>query len=229
MSVSRRGLVVAAATLPIIASTQSLAQMGKGRRQPPPETMPPPVARDEFEQNAFDVLADIHQNQQYLNVSRDDGRMLRIFTELANTKKAIELGTSTGYSGIWIALALRRTGGRLTTFEIDRARAATAAANFKRAGVDGLIDIVVGDAHKEVGKVSGPIDFVFSDADKEGYLTYFRAMAPKLRTGGLFISDNMAIPAPDPTYVRAITTDPNYETVFFNMHRTGVAVSHKRG
>ena len=227
MSVSRRGLMVAAATLPIMTSTQSLAQ--RGRRQPPPESMPAPVARDEFERNAFDVLADIQKNQQYLNVSRDDGRMLRIFAELANTKKAIELGTSTGYSAIWIALALRRTGGRLTTFEIDRARAATAAANFKRAGVDGLIDIVVGDAHKEAGKVSGPLDFVFSDADKEGYLTYFRVLAPKLRTGGLFISDNMAIPEPDPAYIRAITTDPDYETVFFNMHRTGVAVSHKRG
>jgi predicted O-methyltransferase YrrM len=229
MSMSRRSLVVAAAALPIVTSTQSLAQMGKGRRQPPPETMPPLVARDDFERNAFDVLADVHQNQQYLNVSRDDGRMLRIFTELANTKKAIELGTSTGYSGIWIALALRRTGGRLTTFEIDRARAATAAANFKRAGVDGLIDIVVGDAHKEVGKVNGPIDLVFSDADKEGYLAYFKALAPKLRTGGVFISDNMAIPEPDPAYIRAITTDPDYETVFFNMHRTGVGVSHKRG
>lgn len=124
---------------------------------------------------------------------------------------------------------MRRTGGRLTTFEIDRARAATAAANFKRAGVDGLIDIVVGDAYKEVDKVSGPIDFVFSDADKEGYLTYFKALAPKLRTGGLYISDNMAIPAPDPAYIRAITTDPDYETVFFNMHRTGTAVSQKRG
>ncbi len=175
------------------------------------------------------MLADIHQNQQYLNVSRDDGRLLRIYAELANTKKAIELGTSTGYSGIWIALALRRTGGRLTTFEIDRARASTAAANFKRAGVDGLIDIVVGDAHKETEKVSGPLDLVFSDADKEGYLTYFKSLAPKLRSGGLYISDNMAIPEPDPAYIRAITTDPDYETVFFNMHRTGVAVSHKRG
>jgi predicted O-methyltransferase YrrM len=229
MSISRRGLVAAAAAIPMIASTQSLAQMGKGRRQPPPETMPAPIARDEFERNAFEVLADIHQNQRYLNVSRDDGRMLRIYAELANTKKAIELGTSTGYSGIWIALALRRTGGRLTTFEIDRARAAAAAANFKRAGVDGLIDIVVGDAHKEVGKVDGPIDFVFSDADKEGYLTYFKALAPKLRTGGLYISDNMAIPAPDPAYIRAITTDPDFETVFYNMQRTGVAVSYKRG
>lgn len=229
MTVSRRGLVMAAATLPITIPTQSLAQMGKGRRQPPLETLPPPLSRDEFERNAFGVLADIHQNQQYLNVSRDDGRMLRIFAELAGTKKAIELGTSTGYSGIWIALALRRTGGRLTTFEIDRARAAAAAANFKRAGVDGLIDIVVGDAHKEVGKVGGPIDFVFSDADKEGYLTYFKSLVPKLRTGGLYISDNMAIPAPDPAYIRAITTDPEFDTVFYNMHRTGTAVTHKRG
>jgi len=164
MPVSRRNLMVAAAALPMIASTQALAQR-KGR-QPPPENTPAPLPRDDFERNAFSVLADIHQNQQYLNVSRDDGRLLRIYTELANTKKAIELGTSTGYSGIWIALALRRTGGRLTTFEIDRPRAEAAAANFKRAGVDGLIDIVVGDAHKEAGKVSGPLDLVFSDADK---------------------------------------------------------------
>lgn len=227
MSVSRRSLMLAAATLPVMAPTPSLAQ--RGRRQPPSEDMPAPLPRDEFERHAFEVLADIHQNQRYLNISRDDGRLLRIYAELANTKKAVELGTSTGYSGIWIALALRRTGGRLTTFEIDRARASTAAANFKRAGVDGLIDIVVGDAHKEVGKVSGPIDLVFSDADKEGYLGYFRALAPKLRTGGLFISDNMAIPEPDPAYIRAITTDPDYETVFFNMHRTGTAVSYKRG
>jgi len=226
MPFSRRRLIAAAAVLPIAAPTQALAQ--RGGRQPPPENTPPPLPRDDFERNAFEVLADIHKNQRFLNVSRDDGRLLRIWADLANTKKAIELGTSTGYSAIWIALALRRTGGRLTTFEIDRERAATAAANFKRAGVDGLIDIVVGDAHKDVGKVTGAVDFVFSDADKDGYLTYFRALAPKLRTGGVFISDNMAIPEPDPAYVRAITTDPDYETVFFNMHRTGVAVTHKR-
>ena len=227
MSVTRRSLMVAAAVVPMMVSTPVLAQ--RGRRGAPTENTPAPIARDEFERNAFEVLADIQQNQRYLNVSRDDGRLLRIFTELANTKHAIELGTSTGYSGIWIALALRRTGGRLTTFEIDRNRAATAAANFKRAGVDDLIDIVVGDAHKEVQKVSGPIDLVFSDADKEGYLHYFKTLAPKLRTGGVFISDNMAIPEPDPAYIRAITTDPDYETVFYNMHRTGTAVTYKRG
>lgn len=226
MGFSRRSLMLTAVLSSVATSTQALAQ--KGRRQPPPENTPPPLPRDDFERNAFEVLADIHKNQRYLNVSRDDGRLLRIFAELVNAKKAVELGTSTGYSAIWIALALRKTGGKLTTFEIDPGRASIAAANFKRAGLDGLIDIVVGDAHKEVGKVAGPIDFVFSDADKEGYLAYFRALAPKLRTGGLFVSDNMAIPEPDPAYIRAITTDPDFETVFYNMHRTGVAVSHKR-
>jgi predicted O-methyltransferase YrrM len=228
MSVSRRGLVAFAAGVPLIAASQSLAQKGKGRRQPPPETMPPPLPRDDFERNAFKVLADIHDNQQYLNVSRDDGRLLRIFTELTNAKHAVELGTSTGYSAIWIALALRQTGGKLLTFEIDKGRAAMAAANFKRAGLDKWIEIVIGDAHKEIGKVVGPIDLVFSDADKEGYLTYFKELGPKLRAGGIYISDNMAIPAPDPDYIRAITSDPNYDTVFLNMHRTGTAISHKR-
>lgn len=222
---SRRSIALGAIALAAIPSS---ARAQRGGRQPPPENTPPPLPLDDFERNAFEVLADIHNNQRFLNVSRDDGRMLRIHAELANAKKAVELGTSTGYSGIWIALALRRTGGRLITFEIDPGRAATAAANFKRAGVDALIDIVVGDAHKEAGKVVGPLDFVFSDADKEGYLTYFKALAPKLRTGGLFISDNMAIPEPEPAYIRAITTDPAFETVFFNMHRTGVAVSQKR-
>jgi caffeoyl-CoA O-methyltransferase len=226
MHFSRRDVAFAAAALSAAATTPALAQ--RGRRQPAAENTAPPLPADEFERNAFAVLADIHSNQHYLNISRDDGRMLRIFTELANTKKAVELGTSTGYSAIWIALGLRRTGGRLITFEIDPGRAEAAAANFKRAKLDHLIEIVVGDAHKESGKVSGPLDLVFSDADKDGYLTYFRTLAPKLRTGGVFVSDNMAIPEPDPAYIKAITSDPAFETVFFNMHRTGTAVSHKR-
>ena len=231
MPISRRNLMVAAATLPI---DRLYAVSGTNGEGPASASAGNHAAARfcaiEFERNAFDVLADIHQNQQYLNVSRDDGRMLRIFTELANTKKAMRLGASTGYSGIWIALALRRTSGRLTTFEIDRARAATAAANFKRAGVDGLIDIVVGDAHKEVGKVSGPIDFVFSDADKEGYLTYFRVSgAEAAQRSACSFPTTWRYPSLIPAYIRAITTDPDYETVFFNMHRTGVAVSHKRG
>lgn len=224
MCLSRRSVVLTTALTSLAASTQAFAQRS-GRRS---ENTPPPIARDAFERNAFEVLADIDKNQRYLNVSRDDGRLLRIFAELVNTKAAVELGTSTGYSAIWIALALRKTGGKLITFEIDPGRASMAQANFKRAGLDGLIEIVLGDAHKEVSRVSGPIDFVFSDADKEGYLTYFKSLAPKLRAGGVYISDNMAVPEPDPAYIRAITTDPNFETVFVNMHRTGMGISLKR-
>lgn len=224
MRISRRSVVVTTALSPFAVPTTALAQRG-GRRFS--DNTPPPIARDDFERNVFAVLDDIDKNQRYLNVSRDDGRMLRILAELARTKQAVEIGTSTGYSAIWIALALRNTGGRLITFEIDPGRASMARANFKRAGLDGLIEVVIGDAHKEIARVAGPVDFVFSDADKEGYLHYFRSLAPKLRTGGVYVSDNMAVPEPDPAYLRAITGNPQFETVFVNMHRTGTAISYK--
>src|SRR5690606_10732997 len=124
--------------------------------------------------------------------------------------------TSTGYSGIWLGLALRATGGTLTTCEIDADRARTAEQNFKRAGLADRITVVRGDAHKEILSVKGPLDLVFIDADKEGYPHYLEVLGPLVRPGGLIIADNMARPAPDPRYVRAVTTDPAYETVFLN-------------
>lgn len=208
--------------------TPALAQQGRGGRRRAEARTAAPLPADDFERNALAVLDNIDRNQRYLNVGRDDGRLLRIQAESIGAKRAVELGTSTGYSGIWLALGLRKHGGRLVTFEIDRGRAAQAAENFKRAGVADLIEIVVGDANVEAKKLRGPFDLVFSDADKESYLNYFRILSPMLRPGGLYISDNMAIPEPEPDYVRAITTDPKFDTVFINMQGTGVGVSLKK-
>jgi predicted O-methyltransferase YrrM len=140
----------------------------------------------------------------------------------------VELGTSTGYSGLWLLLALAKTGGRLTTFEIDRGRHDMARENFARAGLAHLAAPVLGDAHLEVTKLSGPLDLVFIDADKEGYLDYLTKLRPLVRAGGLIVAHNMASPRPDAAYVRAITTDPALETVFLNMHEAGVAVTLKK-
>lgn len=225
--VSRRTALSATLAAGLLAPVTASAQRGgRGRRQE--ARTAPPLANDEFERNALGVLEDIDRNQRYLNVGRDDGRLLRILVETSGAKRAVEIGTSTGYSGIWLALGLRKHGGRLTTFEIDRSRAATAAANFKRAGVADMVDIVIGDANVETRKVTGSLDLVFSDADKENYLAYFRTLSPLLRQGGLFVSDNMAIPAPEPDYVQAITSDPKFDTVFLNMDGTGVGVSLKK-
>ena len=81
--------------------------------------------------------------------------------------RALEIGTSTGHSGIWIAWALARTGGRLVTIEVDPGRHATALRNFEEAGVLRYVDARLADAHELVKTLAGPFDFVFSDADKD--------------------------------------------------------------
>jgi hypothetical protein len=109
-------------------------------------------------------------------VDADNGRMLRLLVESIGAKRVVEVGTSTGYSGLWTLLGLRTTGGRLTTLELDPGRAARARKHFQEAGVEGFVDVVVGDAHQTVKQLQGPIDLVFLDADKEGYARYLEAL-----------------------------------------------------
>jgi predicted O-methyltransferase YrrM len=146
----------------------------------------------------------------YMNVSVSDGRILRVLAEGSGAKNVVEIGTSTGLSGLWLSLALQRTGGRLTTFEVDSGRAATARANFKKAGVDALVTIVEGDAHRTISRLKEPIDVLFIDADKPGYIDYLRKLQPLVRPGGLILAHNVYM-APD--YLQAVTTSPQLETV----------------
>jgi predicted O-methyltransferase YrrM len=119
----------------------------------------------------------------------------------------VEIGTSTGYSGLWFCLGLQRTGGHLTTFEIDHQRATQARQHFKEANADGLVTIVEGDAHEQVAKIKGPVDLAFIDADKQGYVDYLDKLLPKLRPGGLILAHNLEMV---PDYVKAVTTNPRW-------------------
>ena len=147
-----------------------------------------------------------------MNVPQEDGRVLRLLTEATGAKHVVEIGTSNGYSGIWFCLALRTTGGKLTTHEIDARRASLARENFKRAGVDKLVTLVEGDAHETVMKLKEPIDILFLDADKEGYIDYLNKLLPLVRPGGLILAHNVGSAGQD--FNKAITADPNLETVF---------------
>src|SRR5690606_19323334 len=109
---------------------------------------------------------------------------------------AVEIGTSTGHSAIWIAWALSKTGGKLITIEIDKDRYLQAKSNFKKAGVSNFIDLRLGDAHEIVPSLPGEYDFVFSDADKFWYTRYFKAMEPKLIPGACFTAHNTAMRTP---------------------------------
>ncbi len=184
----------------------------------------PPVPKDDNEKKILGILADIRATQSFRNVPPQDGRFLRITTRAMNAKNVVEIGTSTGYSGIWFGMALQKTGGKLTTYEIDAQRAATARANFKRAGMADIITLIEGDAHEEVKKLKDPIDILFLDADKEGYIDYLNKLLPLVRPGGLVIAHNINTRMADPKYMKAITTDPKLETIV----RSGVGLTLKK-
>jgi predicted O-methyltransferase YrrM len=209
----------------VTTTTAVLAQPGgRGRLPGDVELEKAPLAADDFERNALTVLSDIAANERFRNVPEHDGRLLRILTRSLNAKHVVELGTSTGYSAIWFGLALKQTGGRLTTYEIDADRAATARENFQEAGMNDLITLVEGDAHEQVTKLTGTIDIVFLDADKEGYLDYLNKLLPMVRPGGLILAHNINPRMADANYMKAITTNPNLETVV----RGGMGITLKK-
>jgi len=188
----------------------------------------PPLAKDDVEKRILEAIQHARQGTRYANVSETDGRLLRLLTENSGAKQVVEVGTSTGESGLWFALGLCKTGGKLVTHEIDPGRAKIAAENFHRAGVEGLITIVVGNAHETVQKVEGPIDILFLDADKNAYLDYLDKLVPKLRPGGLIIAHNIVSPSADPKFLEVITTSPYFETSFLLMDASGISVTMKK-
>jgi len=224
--------VLAIVLLAIPSTAQEPGRRGQraGVRESGTEIRSTPLAKSEKEKQILEVLDDLDKNQRRgnMNVPLEDGRLLRLLTETSGAKRVVEIGTSTGYSSIWFCLALQSTGGHLTTFEMDAPRAAQARKNFKRAGVDHLITLVEGDAHNEVTKLKGPIDLVFIDADKPGYPDYLEKLLPLVRPGGLIVGHNMHRPAPDPAYVKAITTNPDLETIFLNMDEAGIGLTLKK-
>jgi len=138
------------------------------------------------------AFLDEHQGHwQDLNVPAADGQILYDLIVAHGYKKALEIGTSTGHSGTWIAWALSKTGGRLVTIEIDAGRHDQAVRNFRASGLSDRIDARLGDAHVLVPRLEGPFDFVFSDADKNWYIEYFKAVAPKFVFGGCIAAHNV--------------------------------------
>jgi len=201
----------------------------------------PPLPKNDVEKKILTALDQMRQGPRFANVSPLDGRLLRLLAETTGAKRVVEIGTSTGESGVWLALGMRSTGGHLFTHEVDKRRAEIAQENFKKAGVDDLITIVLGDAHEMVKRYSKPgddlfvdrakgeaIDILFLDADKEGYIDYLDKLMPLIRPGGLIVAHNMNPRQADPRYLEAITTNPDLETSFLLMEGSGVGVTMKK-
>jgi predicted O-methyltransferase YrrM len=218
--------------VPDVMQTQ---RQRKAMDSPDPDTLAgqerPPIPNSEQEKRILSVLEDMCQGQHsgILSVPPEDGRVLRLLTEATGAEHVVEIGTSNGYAAIWFCLALRTTGGRLTTYEIDTLRASLARENFKRAGVDKLVTLIEGDAHKAVKRLKGPIDIVFIDADKDGYLDYLNKLLPLVRPGGLILAHNTTnVASQMQGYLKAITTNPELETIFLHKQGGGIGVTLKK-
>ncbi|MBP1634224.1 MAG: putative O-methyltransferase [Acidobacteria bacterium] len=162
-----------------------------------------------------------------MNVPEADGQALHDIVLENRYTRGLEIGTSTGRSGIWIGWAMAKTGGTLVTIDIDEGRHRQAVANFAAAGVAPWIEARLADAHDLVPRLEGPFDFVFIDADKDWYTNYAKAVLPKLRAGGSLTAHNVS-----PRYGRRgmtgdfyeyVTGLPNVEVRF----RAGVFVARK--
>ena len=162
-------------------------------------------------------------------VSEEDGRFLRMMAAASRATRALEIGGANGYSAIWIGLAMRETGGRLTTIEFDPARAKEAEANTRRAGLSAVVTVVSGDAFKEIPKLGGEFDFVFLDAWKRDYKRFLDLVLPRLVPGGVFLAHNVVNKQSEMRdFLSAIQSDPDILTTIVTPSGEGMSVSYKR-
>jgi predicted O-methyltransferase YrrM len=168
-----------------------------------------------------------------MNVPAVDGQTLHDIILKNKYTRALEIGTSTGHSGTWIAWALSKTGGKLITIDIDERRHREALQNFEAAGLSEYIDARLGDAHEIVPALEGPFDFVFSDADKGWYKNYLDAVLPKLEVGGCYTTHNVSMGrgrrgrGGSGSYMEYLLSLPNLETTVDN-RGGGLSISYKK-
>ena len=167
-----------------------------------------------------------------LNVPEEDGKILYEIILQNKYKRALEIGTSTGHSAIWIAWALSKTGGKLITIEIDKGRYRQALTNFKEAGLSEYIDARLADAHGLVNELPGPFDFVFIDADKDWYTNYAKALIPKVEPGGCITAHNVEEGRfgmrGTREYFEYMKSLPEFETSIHPKSSAGMAISYKK-
>lgn len=188
-----------------------------------------PELKTELDHQIRDFLEENANKWYDMNVPLTDGKILYDLIVKNDYKKAVEIGTSTGHSAIWIAWALSKTGGKLITIEIDKKRYLTALANFKKAGVSEFIDARLADAHELVPQLPGTYDFVFSDADKDWYKNYFIDMDPKMERGGCFTAHNTSMSTSGiREFLDYIEGNDNYTTTIDRTSRSGISISFKK-
>jgi len=134
-------------------------------------------------------------------------------------KKIVECGTAIGYSGLWMARELKRLGGgKLITIEISDTRAKRAKDNFRAAGLQDYVEVIVGDAREAAKAVKGPVDFALIDCGYSNYLPCLNALEPKFSPRAVLVADNVGIGGGGmKDYLEAVRTRHDSRTEWFDL------------
>lgn len=163
-----------------------------------------------------------------LAVSEEDGRFLRVLVAARSAKSVLEIGAASGYSGIWLGLGARETGGRVVAIEYDSRRAKEAASNIRSAGLADVVTVIQGDAFAEIPRLPGTFDFVFLDAWKPDYKKFFDMVFPRLAPGGVFVAHNVVNKKTEmEPFLRTILVHPALFTSIVAPSHEGMSVSYK--
>jgi predicted O-methyltransferase YrrM len=188
--------------------------------------MPTPDAPPPSQQTIAAVLAEVsafgetndervtERSMRMLNITPDTGQLLRILVRSTGARRILEVGTSNGYSTMWLAWAATETGGHVTTLERLPEKVALALANLERSGLAPWITIRQGIALETLATLDGPFDLIFLDADRPSYLAYLDLLLPLLKVGGLLVTDNVVSHADEVTeFLARLRSDPNLDSV----------------
>jgi predicted O-methyltransferase YrrM len=163
-----------------------------------------------------------------LAVSEDDGLFLRTMVATKGAKSILEIGAASGYSGIWLGLGARETGGQVIAIEYDPQRAKEAAANIQKAGLTDVVRVIQGDAFAEIPKLSRSFDMVFLDAWKPDYKKFFDMVYPRLDPGGVFLAHNVVNKSREmEPFLQTILNHPSLYTSIVSPSGEGMSVSYR--
>ena len=175
------------------------------------------------------LLAEIKAaDEELYAVSEEDGRFLRVLVAARGAKSILEIGAASGYSGIWLGLGARESGGRVVAIEYDPDRAREAQDNIRRAGLDDVVTVIQGDAFAEIPKLAGTFDMVFLDAWKPDYQRFFDMVYPRLDPGGVFVAHNVVNKKDEMgPFLDTILAHPSLFTSIVSPSGEGMSVSYK--
>ena len=183
-----------------------------------------------LDETTNNVMAELEKTQkEFWNIARETGIMLNMFIKMMGVKNALEIGTSNGYSGLWLSKALKETGGHLTTIEFYEKRQSVAIENFKTCGVDDIITPVQGSAIMILENLpeNEKFDFVFIDANKQEYIKYFNLIKPHLTQKCMITADNILSHAQKvQPFVDAINEDNEFQYEILNLP-AGLLVAYR--